>query len=220
MIDNRLIETRHGPARIEQRRAPRPWATLVLTHGAGGGNDRPELQLLAHQLPGQGISVALVELPWRVAGRRVAPAAAILDETFAAAMSGLRPRTPLVVGGRSTGGRVGCRTARALGATGVLALSFPLHPPGRPERSRAAELLAAGVPTLVVQGELDPFGAPHEFPLGLDMLVVPGADHSLAVHDRDVAAQADADAIVLGAVRTWLGRRLRHDEPGQARAAR
>ena len=115
-------------------------------------------------LPGQGVNVMLFEQPWRVAGRKIATPPATLDDGLRAAADALRVRTPLVVGGRSAGARSAARCARSLGAAGCLALSFPLHPPGRPEQSRVDELAGARVPTLVVQGERDPMGRPEEFP--------------------------------------------------------
>ncbi len=209
MVDRRLIDTPHGVARLVQRRAESPWATLVLTHGAGGGIDSPDLITLARRLPAKGISVTLVEQPWRVAGRRVAPAPRILDEGFAAALEGLRPRTPMIIGGRSAGARVACRTGRRLGAAGVLALAFPLHPPGRPERSRVGELLGTGVRTLVIQGECDALGTPYEFPLHLAIVVVPGADHEFRVPARDVRSRRDVMESIVTATHTWIVRRLR-----------
>lgn len=209
MLERREVDTPHGTARILQRRSPRPWATLVLTHGAGGGVDRPDLEVLHRRLPSQGISVVLIEQPWRVAGRRVAPAPRILDEGLAAALRGLRPRTPMILGGRSAGARVACRTGRAMGAVGILALAFPLHPPGRPQRSRAAELSGSGLPTLVIQGELDPMGAPHEFPLGQALVTVPGADHEFRVGRAVPLAPHAALDLVADEARDWIGRRLR-----------
>ena len=209
MVVHRVIETPHGMARLVLRRSGSPWATLVLTHGAGGGIDSPDLLALAQRLPSHGITVALVEQPWRVAGRRIAPAPRILDEGFTAAMEGLRPRTPVIVGGRSAGARVACRTGRGLGAAGVLALAFPLHPPGRPERSRVHELLGAGLPTLVVQGERDALGAPHEFPPGSSIAVVPRADHEFRVPARDSRSRREVLDVVVTAAQTWIDRRVR-----------
>jgi predicted alpha/beta-hydrolase family hydrolase len=97
------------------------------------------------------------------------------------------------------------------GAAGVLALAFPLHPPGRPERSRVSELLGAGLGTLVIQGERDALGAPHEFPLHLPLVVVPGADHEFRVPARDPRSRRDVLDVIVSAARTWIGRRLRHD---------
>jgi len=142
--------------------AERPWASCLLSHGASGGVDAPDLQLAARLLPANGVEVLLVEQPWRVAGRRSASPPPRLDEAFTAIVEQVAPRFPYVVGGRSAGARVGCRTGRLLGAVGVLALSFPLHPPGRPERSRLGELLGAGLPVLVVQGTRDAFGSAED----------------------------------------------------------
>jgi hypothetical protein len=134
---------------------------------------------------GAGWRVLRVEQPWRVAGKRIAPAPARLDEGWAAVLDHLRAQGglpgPLVLGGRSAGARVACRSAEAQGAAGVLALSFPLHPPGRPERSRAGELTAVAVPVLVVQGERDAFGGPREVAAAAPAATVRGVpgDHSL-----------------------------------------
>jgi predicted alpha/beta-hydrolase family hydrolase len=123
-------------------------------------------------------------------------------------LNSMRMRSPLIVGGRSAGARSACRIARSVGAKGVLALSFPLHPPGRPERSRLAELLGSRVPSLVVQGENDPFGAPGEFPDGVDLAVVPAADHSLRVPKSAGIDQDDALAVVLEATLEWIVREI------------
>ena len=206
MVTTRLVTTPRGDARLVVRRASRPLATLVLTHGAGGGIDAPDLVRLARSLPQQDISTTLVEMPWRVAGGRLAPRPAVIDECFVAVMDSMRTRTPLVVGGRSAGARSACRIARGVGAVGVLALAFPLHPPGRPERSRLEELRGARVRTLVVQGERDPFGTPEEFPDDLDLAVVPGGDHSMKVLRSGPATQEEALAVVLEATLEWIVR--------------
>jgi hypothetical protein len=138
----------------------------------------------------------------------VAPAPRVLDEVFVAVVKGLRTRGPLVLGGRSAGARVACRTARELDATGCLALAFPLHPPGQPEKSRLAELVSAGVPTLVVQGERDAFGRPEEFPEGIDLAVVPGADHSFSVLRSGPLTQPDAMGLLVEAVLEWVTREV------------
>ena len=210
VTDRRSVETPRGTARLEQHRAKRPWLTLALTHGAGGGIDAADLQLLARRLPRHGINVALVEQPWRVDGKRVASPPPWLDDGFRAVVSSLRPRTPLVVGGRSAGARVGCRTGRGLGAVGVVALSFPLHPPGRPERSRAPELAAGGLPVLVLQGAQDPFGAPAEFPAGPVVVPVPDADHSLRVPKRSPTSERDVQVLLVESVIDWVRTLLRH----------
>jgi predicted alpha/beta-hydrolase family hydrolase len=150
------------------------------------------------------VSVALVEQPYRVAGRRSAAPAHQLDAAWAAVAAGLAAGPlrdlPLVTGGRSSGARVACRTAGATGAIGVLCLAFPLHPPQRAGKpgaappaqrpSRAPELDAAGVPVLVVQGERDPFGMPAPGP-GRTVVPVAG-DHRLAADLEAVGAAAAA----------------------------
>ncbi len=212
MSDERLIPTAYGEGRLVMRRARKPVVTLLLSHGAGGGIEARDLAALAARLPGQGINVALFEQPWRRAGRKVASPPATLDVGLRAAADALRVRTPLVVGGRSAGARSAARTARELGARGCLALSFPLHPPGKPERSRLEELELARVPTLVVQGERDPFGRPEEFPDPLpgrtDLAVVPGADHGLAVPKRGPVSEEEAMAIVVESTLEWIIREV------------
>jgi predicted alpha/beta-hydrolase family hydrolase len=202
------IATPHGEGRLVTYRARKPVATLLLSHGAGKGIDSRDLEALAAALPRQGVSVLLFEQPWRVAGGKVASPPPTLDAGFTAAARTLRVRTPLVVGGRSAGARSAARTARALGAAGCLALSFPLHPPGRPEKSRVDELLGSGVPTLVVQGENDTFGRPEEFPSGVDLAVVPSADHGFATPKRSGVSEEDAMAIVVESALEWLVREV------------
>lgn len=210
MPDRRLIDTPQGTARLVQRRAESPWATLVLTHGAGGGTDAPDLTALAQQLPRRGITVALIEQPWRLVGRRVAPSPPVLDNGFRAAMRALRPQTPVIVGGRSAGARVACRTGRHLGAAGIIALAFPLHPAGRPDKSRASELLDARLPSMVVQGERDALGAPSEFPPAQPLVVIPAADHQFRVPVRGDVNQQETLDLVVQVTLTWIARRLRH----------
>lgn len=207
-LRERTFDTPQGPARLVVRQSPRPIATLLLQHGAGGGIGAPDLWALLQNLPRHGVTVSLLEQPWRVAGRRIAGPPATLDEAVTAVVDQLRPRTPLVVGGRSAGARSAVRTARSLGARACLALAFPLHPPGRPERSRLPELRAAGVPTLVVQGERDAFGRPEEFPDDVEMAVVPGADHSFAVPKRGPLTDADVRELLVEAVLEWVVREV------------
>lgn len=205
----RSIETPYGEGRLHVRRAKSPIATLLLSHGAGRGVDAPDLVALAGALPVQGVSVMLFEQPWVVAGRRVATPPTTLDAGLIAAANALRGRTPLVVGGRSAGARSGARCAKGLGARGVLALSFPLHPPGKPAKSRVDELRGAGLPMLVIQGERDPMGRPEEFPTdvrGLDVTVVPEADHGLRVPARAALSQGDVLGIVVESTLEWLVR--------------
>ena len=206
MTDVSVVSTPHGDARLHRDRSRHPVATLLLGHGAGGGVESPDLVALAASLPRNGISVVRVEQPWRVAGKRLAPRPAVLDECFVAAADKLRVRTPLVVGGRSAGARSAARTARELGASGYLALAFPLHPPGRPERSRLDELQAVQVPTLVVQGERDAFGRPEEFPSDRELTVVPGADHGFKVPRRGPVSDEEAMAIIVEAVLEFVVR--------------
>jgi len=176
----------------------------VLGHGAGGGIEAADLVALAKALPALGISVVRVEQPWRVAGRKVATAPPTLDRAWVAVLEALALRGPVVVGGRSAGARVACRTAAGTGAAGVVALCFPLHPPGRPGSSRLGELEAAGVPVVVVQGERDPFGGPPEFPAGLDVRAVPYADHSFRVARGVPATPQQTLARVCDHVTSWL----------------
>ncbi|MER7637051.1 alpha/beta family hydrolase [Streptomyces sp. NPDC126522] len=199
------LETDAGTARITWHPARKARLVLAVSHGAGGGIEARDLQALAAVLPGHGVTVALVEQPWRVAGKKVASAPKTLDVGWrgiwtAVAKAGL----PVISGGRSAGARVACRTATELGAAAVLALSFPLHPPGKPEKSRAGELLGAGVPTLVVQGGNDPFGKPAEFPDGdFELVEVPYADHGFVVPKRAEIGQDEALEIITGRVVEW-----------------
>jgi uncharacterized protein len=205
----RAVATPYGEGRLVVHRATgRRAATLLLSHGAGGGIGARDLAALASQLPPQGYAVALFEQPWRVAGKKVASAPPTLDVGLEAAAATLRVRGPLVVGGRSAGARSAARCATRLGTVGCLALSFPLHPPGRPERSRLDELTGSGVPTLVVQGERDSMGRPEEFPESTDLAVVPAADHGLKVPARAPLSQAEALDLVVESTLEWLVREV------------
>ncbi|QEV30569.1 hydrolase [Streptomyces coeruleorubidus] len=201
------VETDAGPARITWHTAGKPRLVLAVSHGAGGGIEARDLKALAAALPAHGVTVARVEQPWRVAGKKLAPAPKTLDLGWRGIWPALaEPGLPVVSGGRSAGARVACRTATELGARAVLALSFPLHPPGRPEKSRAAELLGSGVPTLVVQGGNDPFGNPGEFPEGpYELVEVPHGDHGFAVPKRAEITQEEAVAVITDAVVEWTG---------------
>ncbi|WP_333777386.1 alpha/beta hydrolase family protein [Streptomyces sp. IBSBF 3136] len=207
MTTTEIIATDAGDARITWHKAHQARLVLAVGHGAGGGVEARDLQALARVLPAHRVSVALVEQPWRVAGKKLAPAPKTLDTGWRGIWPALAgPGLPVVSGGRSAGARVACRTAAELGAHAVLALSFPLHPPGRPEKSRAGELLSAGVPTLVVQGGADPFGKPAEFPEGDHELVeVPYGDHGFAVPKRAAITQEAALDVITGAVVAWAG---------------
>jgi uncharacterized protein len=192
------IATPLGPARTHAM-GDGDRGTLVLGHGAGGGIESADLVAVTSEAAGAGWRVIRVEQPWRVAGKRVATAPPRLDEAWTAVLDSLRATGhlpgPLVLGGRSAGARVACRTAAEQGAAGVLALAFPLHPPGRPEKSRAAELTAVTVPLVVVQGETDAFGDPAAVAAvlsgqaGASVYAVPG-DHSLKKNVDVVAAAA------------------------------
>jgi uncharacterized protein len=175
-----MIETPRGPAGVDLYGADRPLSLLVLGHGAGGGVDARDLVAVRKAAVAAGVTVAMVTQPYRVAGRRAPAPANQLDEALTAVVSTLRGDLPLILGGRSSGARVACRTAAGLGAAGVVCLAFPLHPPGRPERSRAGELTAVPVPLVVVQGETDAFGRPEELAAvltgqpGVSLYAVPG----------------------------------------------
>jgi predicted alpha/beta-hydrolase family hydrolase len=193
------IDTPSGPARAHLRPAERPKAALVLGHGAGGGVEAPDLIAATEAALGEGFSVALVEQPYRVAGRRSPAGAKQLDAAWIAVVEHLRGNElaglPLMVGGRSLGARVACRTLEGTGAAAVLCLAFPLVPPRRgdkPPQSRLPELDAVEVPVLVVQGESDRFGMPPAGP-GREVIKVRG-DHAL---------KSDTDAVA-AAVGSWL----------------
>ncbi|MFJ2740398.1 alpha/beta family hydrolase [Streptomyces sp. NPDC087440] len=199
------VETGAGEARVHWYRAKKARAVLAIGHGAGGGVEARDLQALAAALPATGITVALVEQPWRVAGKKVAPAPKTLDVGWHGVWPELaKPGLPVIAAGRSAGARVACRTAQELGARAVLALSFPLHPPGRPEKSRQDELLGTGVDTLVVQGGNDPFGKPEEFPKGdFGLVEVPYGDHGFKVPKKAGLTEEQVLAVITDAVGTW-----------------
>ena len=202
----RQIDTPRGPAEVQiTDPAGAAVSLLVIGHGAGGGVNAPDIVRVHDTAVAAGVRVARVTQPYRVAGRRSPAPANQLDEAWLAVvreLAGERDRTlPLLVGGRSSGARVACRTAAELGAAGVLCLAFPLHPPGRPERSRAAELPAA-LPTLVVNGDRDPFGVPEPAD-HIEVAARPGATHDLR---KDLAGTA---AVVLD----WLRRHGWADPP-------
>lgn len=190
------IETPRGLARVHLTSADRARGALVLGHGAGGSVDAPDLAVAAEAAEAEGFTVALVEQPYRVAGRRSSPPPGHLDEAWLAVLERLGAEElaglSLIVGGRSAGARVACRTAAQTGAAAVLCLAFPVHPPGKPEKTRIEELDAVNVPVLVVQGESDPFGMPPDGP-GRTVARVAG-NHGL---------KADLDAVG-AAVGEWL----------------
>jgi uncharacterized protein len=184
-------------------------AALVLGHGAGGGIEAPDLVGATEAARSAGLSVALMEQPYRVAGRRNPAPASQLDEAWTAVVSQLRDGPlsglPILSGGRSLGARVACRTAAETGSVAIVCLAFPLHPPGRPEMSRLPELDALRVPTLVVQGESDPFGTPPDGP-NRTVVHIPGT-HSLKSSADVAAAVSDwlANVIPILTLRTTTG---------------
>jgi len=187
---SRDVDTPHGPARVHEHPVAGARALLVLGHGAGGGVTAPDLVTATRAANESGIGVALVEQPYRVAGRKSAAPAHQLDAAWIAVVDAIRGVVPVLCGGRSSGARVACRTTGETGAAGVLCLAFPVHPPGRPEKTRLSELDAVTVPVLVVQGERDPFGMPPDAP-GRTVARVNG-DHGLKA-DRAAIAAAIGD---------------------------
>jgi predicted alpha/beta-hydrolase family hydrolase len=190
------IETPHGPARAYADELDDAKGTLLLGHGAGGSVEAPDLGAAAAVAGELGLRVVLVEQPYKVAGRKSAAPPKQLDAAWLAVIEALREQglvdAPLISGGRSAGARVACRTAAEAGADAVLCLAFPVHPPGKPEKTRIDELDAVEVPVLVVQGESDPFGMP-EPAKGREVARVAG-NHGLK---KDLDAVAEA-------VRPWL----------------
>ncbi len=193
--------TSGGTALADVDESTSPTFLLVLTHGAGGGPDSADLLAARDAAMALGAVVARVTQPYRVRGGR-APGSPVRQDAawleIITALRGAFPGIPLVQGGRSNGARVACRTARAAGARAVVALAFPLYPPGHPERSRLAELRAAGTDVLVVNGERDPFGVPDATD-ARRVVVLPGQAHSLSA----------ARGVVRQAVQMWLGEVLR-----------
>jgi predicted alpha/beta-hydrolase family hydrolase len=198
------VATEQGEARAHLHPAAEPRAVLVLGHGAGGGVTAPDLVAATEAALPLGVTVALVEQPYRVAGRRSPPPVQRLEAAWTAVVAHLREGElaglALVVGGRSLGGRVACRTAAETGAVGVLCLAFPLQPPRRsgsaPAQSRLDELEAVSVPVVVVQGTSDPFGMPPAAERRT-VVEVPG-NHSLRTDVEAVGA----------AVADWLRTRI------------
>lgn len=201
--ETRDLPTAEGPGRLHVALPDDPRGVLLLGGGHSGQVRTIDLDALASALPEAGWVVARYELPWRVAGRKVGPRPPASDPAWRAGMDAVRaawPGLPLVTGGRSAGARIACRTWDDALA-GVLALSFPLHPPGRPDQSRLGELTPVGVPALLVSGGRDPFGTPDELALALDethagprqFVVVDGATHSFPARTapRIVGAVAD-----------------------------
>lgn len=200
-MTSREVDTPYGPARAELHCAAEGRAALLLGHGAGGGIASPDLVAATRAAVDVGVHVALVEQPYRVAGRRAPAPANQLDAAWLAVADDLGSTwfddLPLVFGGRSSGARVACRTSAEGQAVAVLCLAFPVHPRGRPEKSRLPELDGVEVATLVVQGENDPFGRPASVH-HREVVLLPG-DHNL---------KADLEGVAR-AVGEWLDRVLR-----------
>lgn len=189
----RIIETSAGNAEVELDRAGERFL-LMLTHGSGGGIDAPDLLTVRDVGLDLGGTVARVRQPYRVAGRRAPGSAVVQDTAWLELVTALRIAAPLIQGGRSNGARVACRTAVAAGATGVIALSFPLHPPGKPEKTRIGELRLAPA-AVVINGARDPFGVPGPADAA-DVHIVAGQAHSFRSGFAEIA----------DTVRPWLRR--------------
>jgi predicted alpha/beta-hydrolase family hydrolase len=192
------VDTPHGPARAHLHPAAEPVGALVLGHGAAGGVAAADLRTATSAALEARFSVALVEQPYLVAGRRSPAPAKQLDTAWTAVVEHLRGGElrdlPLVTGGRSAGARVACRTVGGTGAVAVLCLAFPVHPPGRPEKTRIDELDAVELPVLVVQGDSDPFGMPP-----------PGPNRTVVTVSGNHSLKGDLQAVA-AAVRDWLPR--------------
>lgn len=195
------IDTPYGPARAELHLAEEGSAAMLLGHGAGGGIKAKDLVAVTRAAQLAGVHVALVEQPYRVAGRRAPAPAKQLDDAWLVVADELERRwfdeMPLVFGGRSSGARVACRTAEDGMAVAVLCLAFPVHPPRDPSKTRQPELDEVSVPTLVVQGETDPFGRPAA-----------GRHHEIVVVRGTHSLDADLDTVAR-TVTEWLERVLR-----------
>lgn len=212
------VDTPLGPGRFFLDAAPDAVATLVLGHGAGGGVGASDLELLARHLPPAGVCVVRFEQPWRTAGGRVAVRPERLDLAWRAALDTLltsgQVAGRLFLGGRSAGARAACRTASAYEVTGVVCLAFPLHLPGRPERSRLPELLAPSAPRLVLQGTRDAFGTAAEVQAGVagapdvEIVALAGADHGFRLLRGGPLAPGELREVVVAAVRSFVARNI------------
>ena len=211
--------TPSGNAHLAVEVPSRPLAVLVLGHGAGGGIEAADLLAVRDAALPLRIAVVRVLQPYRVAGRRAPAPSGQLDAAFGAVLAGvaglpgLGAGLPVLVGGRSSGARVAARVAAPAGAVGLLALAFPLSPPGRPLVSRRDELINTGVPTLVIQGSRDPFGAAAAVRAALAgsaaattvaVVAIPDADHSFRTRARDLTTTAQSLAAVTAAAGSWL----------------
>jgi len=210
------VDTPDGPGELLIAEAAAPLAAIILGHGAGGSEDAWDLAFLARVLPAAGVSVARYRQPWLVAGRKVAGPPASLDRCWVPAVAAVRALwggVPLFVGGRSAGARCACRCFSPAADAGLVLLSFPLHPPGKPEKSRVSELAGATGPALVLQGAADPFGTPSDLARALAdagyagerIVPVPGATHSLApARSLPAPRVAEREQLLLSAVLTFL----------------
>jgi predicted alpha/beta-hydrolase family hydrolase len=203
------IITAAGPARVVLERPRRPVFLTVLTHGAGGTPDTADVLAVRDAARALGAATALITQPYRVRGARAPGSAPRQDAAWSEIIAALLRETatrsrplPLVQCGRSNGARVVCRTARAVGAAGVIALAFPLHPPGQPDKSRDDELRAAGTSVLVINGERDPFGVPEPDET-TEVVVIPGETHALSRRP----------AVVGDTVTAWLGALTMEQKP-------
>ena len=209
------VDTPQGPGRLFVDLAEQPSSLLVLGHGAGGGVGAADLELLATSMPARGTTVVRFEQPWRTAGRTAGASPPKLDEAWRAALGWLMEQEwaqhPLLVGGRSAGARVACRTAADTNPAAIVCLAFPLHLPGRPEKSRVAELLAPEAPRLVLQGSKDSFGTPEEIRAaigtaeGIRLVELPGADHAYHLAKSSAFTQADLRTTLVAEVSRFIG---------------
>jgi predicted alpha/beta-hydrolase family hydrolase len=207
------VPTPFGDARVALDHPSETNGTALLFHGAGGDMNAAVLLAVRDALLGAGWTVARLDQPYRVAGRRAPAPAHQLDAVALLVADAVRGEGPLLLAGKSSGARVACRTARAAGAGRVVALGFPLHPPGRPDKSRADELTGAGVPVLVLQGSRDTFGTPEEIRAavgkrrGFTVREVAGGDHSFNARRADGRSTADCLAEVATVTVRWAARR-------------
>ena len=208
------VDTPLGPGRLYLEPADQPNSLLVLGHGAGGGVGAADLELLATSLPALGTTVVRFEQPWRTAGRAAGAPPPKLDEAWRAALDWLLAQEwaqhPMLVGGRSAGARVACRTASDTKPAAIVCLAFPLHLPGRPDKSRVAELLAPTAPRLVVQGTKDSFGTPEEIRTaigtakGIQLVELPGADHGYRIARSSSFTHADLRRTLVAEVSRFI----------------
>jgi predicted alpha/beta-hydrolase family hydrolase len=228
------VPTSVGLGRLTVSAADNATAVLWLGHGAGGGIEAADLAVLADRLPSLGVTVVRYEQPWRLAGKKVAARPATLDIAWretAPHVLELAAGLPLIMGGRSAGARVACRTASEVGAVGVVCLAFPLHPPGSPDKSRLQELFEPEVPVLVLQGTRDPFGSAEtvaaevsSYPglsshAGVRVVPVPGADHGMRVAKAAAVTPADVRDLLTATVAGFISIRALDHEEGAADGA-